>query len=153
MVQTKEQLEKLYTSSDKIEEQICAQIPSYDKTGLGFFLGQSSKNPVETKEPITPKVNKDLRKIDDTSKDKVNFSHSEKVKESNQDMNNKRKQSFSWCDEPEDTEVNCKGKSFKPIQKFIVIIVMDMVIMQQIVRNLNLIMIMQIVGCIGILTM
>ena len=28
---------------EKIEEQICAQRPSYDKTGLGFFLGKSTK--------------------------------------------------------------------------------------------------------------
>ena len=50
LVQTKQQLEKLYTRSDKIEEQICVQRPSYDKTGLGFFLGQSAKKSVERKE-------------------------------------------------------------------------------------------------------
>ena len=39
LVQIKQRLEKLYTNSDKIEEQICAQRPSYDKTRLGFILG------------------------------------------------------------------------------------------------------------------
>ena len=33
-------------------------------------------------------------------------------------MNNKRNESFAWCDELEDAEVNCKGKYFKPISKF-----------------------------------
>ena len=37
-MQTKQQLEKLYTSSEKIEEQLSMQRPSYDKTRLGFFL-------------------------------------------------------------------------------------------------------------------
>ena len=39
LMQTKQQLEKLYTSSEKIEEQLSIQRPSYDKTGLGFFFG------------------------------------------------------------------------------------------------------------------
>lgn len=39
LVQTKQQVDKLYTSSEKIEEQIYVQRPSYDKTRLGFFLG------------------------------------------------------------------------------------------------------------------
>ena len=33
-------------------------------------------------------------------------------------MDNKRKESYAWCDEPEETEVDCKGNSFKPISKF-----------------------------------
>ena len=118
LVQARQQLEKLYTSSDKIEEQICAQRPSYDKTGLGFFLGQSTKKPIETKEHITIEINKDLRKIENTPKDKENITHSEKDKESDQDMDKKRKKYFSWCDELEDTEDDCKGKFFKPISKF-----------------------------------
>lgn len=48
----------------------------------------------------------------------MNVAHSKKVKESNQDMKNKRKESFTWCAEPKDIEVNCKGKSIKPISKF-----------------------------------
>ena len=70
LVQTKQKLEKLYTNSENIEEQISIQRPSYDKIGLGFFLGQSTKKSIERKEPDTPKVKKDLSKIDDTSKDK-----------------------------------------------------------------------------------
>ena len=42
LVQTTKQLEKLYTSSEKIEELIFVQRTSYDKTRLGFFLGQST---------------------------------------------------------------------------------------------------------------
>ena len=38
-MQTKQQLEKLYTSSEKIEEQMYVQRSSYDKTRLGFFRG------------------------------------------------------------------------------------------------------------------
>ena len=45
-MQTKQQLEKLFTSSEKIEEQLSIQRPSYDKTGLGFFFGQSTKKKV-----------------------------------------------------------------------------------------------------------
>ena len=41
LMQTKTQLEKLYTSNEKIEEQMSVQRPSYDMTELGFFLGQS----------------------------------------------------------------------------------------------------------------
>ena len=48
------------------------QRPSYDKTGLGFFLGQSTKKYIERKELDIPKVKKDLRKTYDTSKDKEN---------------------------------------------------------------------------------
>ena len=63
LIKTKQQLEKLDTSSDKIEEKILVQRPSYDKTGLGFFLRQCAKNFVERKEPSIAKVEKDLRKI------------------------------------------------------------------------------------------
>ena len=80
LVQTKQQLEKLYTSNDKIEEQICVQRPSYDKTRLGFFLGQSVKRSIERKELDILEVNEDLRKIDDTSKEKDNATHSENIK-------------------------------------------------------------------------
>ena len=55
LVQANQKLEKLYTSSDIIEEQLCAQRPSYDKIGLGFFLGQSTKKPIEIKQPSTLK--------------------------------------------------------------------------------------------------
>ena len=88
------------------------------------------KKLVETKELVTLEANKDLRKIDDTSKDKVNVAHSTKDKDFDQDMITKRKKYFSWCDEPEDTKANCEGKYFKPISNFIFIIFMDMVIMQ-----------------------
>ena len=33
-------------------------------------------------------------------------------------MDNKRKKYYAQSDEPEDAEVDCKGKSFKPISKF-----------------------------------
>ena len=108
-------LEKSYTNSDKIEEQICAQRPSYDKTGLGFFLGQSTKKFVERKEPNSPKSNKDLSKTNDTPKDKENVTHFKKDKEYDQDMDKKRKEYFAWCDKLEDIEANHEGKSFKPI--------------------------------------
>ena len=49
LTQKKQQLEKLYTSSDKIEEHIFVQRPSYDKTRLGLFLGQYAKKPIERK--------------------------------------------------------------------------------------------------------
>lgn len=48
----------------------------------------------------------------------MNVAHSEIVKESDHDMNIKRKKSFTWCDVHKDTEFNSKGKSFKPISKF-----------------------------------
>lgn len=59
-----------------------------------------------------------MRKIDDTSKDKGNITHSEKYKESEQDEENRRKESHVKCDEPEHTRDDCKGKSFKPISNF-----------------------------------
>ena len=94
LAQTKQKLEKLYTNSDKIEEQICAQRSNYDKTWLGFFLGQSAKKSIERKESDTPEFYEDIHKIDDTSKEKENITHFEKVKKSDQDMDNKRKESY-----------------------------------------------------------
>ena len=46
-MQTKKQLEMLHTSSEKIEENLSIQRPSYDKTGLGFFFGQSTMKKIE----------------------------------------------------------------------------------------------------------
>ena len=45
----------------------------------------------------------------------MNVAHSKIVKESDHDMNIKRKESFVWCDVPKDTKVNRESKSFKPI--------------------------------------
>ena len=59
-----------------------------------------------------------MRKIDDTSKDKENVTHSEKSKESNQDEDNRRKESHAKCNEFEHSGDNFKGKSFKPISNF-----------------------------------
>ena len=70
LMQTKQKLEKLYTSNEKIEEQLSIQRPSYEKTGLGFFFGQSAKKIVERSEPATFELKKDLDRIDDVSKDK-----------------------------------------------------------------------------------
>ena len=39
LIQTKQKLEKLYTRSEKIKEQISIQRPSYDKIGLGYLVG------------------------------------------------------------------------------------------------------------------
>ena len=114
LVQTKQKLEKLYTSSEKIEEQLSIQRPSYDKIGLGFFLGQSAKKIIERNELGTSKVKKDLNRIDGVSKDKENITHSRKAKEFNQDEEN-RKESHAWCDELEHIEGECKGKYFKHI--------------------------------------
>ena len=72
----------MYTNSEKIEEKSSVQRPSYDKTRLRFFLGQSTKKTIERNEPSTSEVKKDLNKIDDVSKDKEN-----------------RKESHTWCDE------------------------------------------------------
>ena len=47
LMQTKQKLEKLYTSSENIKEKLSIQIPSYDTIGLGFFFGQSAKKIVE----------------------------------------------------------------------------------------------------------
>ena len=49
LTQSKQQLEKLYTSSENIEEQLSIQRPSYDKTRLRFSLGQSTKKSIDRK--------------------------------------------------------------------------------------------------------
>ena len=52
MTQAKQQLEKLYSSSEKIDEQIFHQRPHYDKIGLGYLIGEKSAKKVEIrKEP------------------------------------------------------------------------------------------------------
>lgn len=117
-MKTKKQLEKLYTNSENIEEQLYVQRPIYDKTGFGFFLGQSAKKIIERNEPSNSKVKKDLNKIDDVSKDKENITQSKKTQESDQDKEN-RKESHAWCDELEHIEEGeYKGKSFKHISNF-----------------------------------
>ena len=116
-MQTKQQREKLYTSSENIEEQLSVQRPSYDKTRLGFFLGQLAKKTIERNEPGTHEVNKDLNRTNDVYKEKENVTQSKKAKESNQDKEN-RKESHAWCYELEHIEGECKGKSFKHISNF-----------------------------------
>ena len=61
----KQQLEKIY-SSEKIEEQISVQRPSYDRIGLGYLLGQLAKKLVERKGPNLKlvKVKEDLNQIE-----------------------------------------------------------------------------------------
>ena len=116
-MQTQKKLQKLYTSNEKIEEQLSVQRPSYDKTRLGFIFGQSAKKTIERNEPGTSKVKKDLNRTNDVFKDKENITRSKKAKESNQDKEN-RKESHAWCDELEHIEGECKGKSFKHISNF-----------------------------------
>ena len=89
LVTTKQKLEKLYTSSEKIKEQISVQRTSYDKTRLGFFLGKSSKKSIEREEPnpksINTKKNLDMIESANTPKGKENVIHSNKSKESYQE--------------------------------------------------------------------
>ena len=90
----------MHTSSEKIEEQLSVQRPRYDKTRLGFFLGQSTKKSIERKKSNNFKAKKDLSIKNDASKDKENITHSKKAKESIQDEDNKN-ESHAWCDELE----------------------------------------------------
>ena len=117
-MQTKQKLEKLYTNSEKIEEQVFVQRPSYEKNGLGFFLGKSVKKTIERNEPGTSEVKKD---------------------------------SHAWCDELEHIEGECKGKSFKHISNFYCHNCHGYG--HYAVRNLNFIVVIQIVECLEILTM
>lgn len=43
LTQTKQWLEKLYTSFEKIDEHIFHQKPSYEKIGLGYLLREVKK--------------------------------------------------------------------------------------------------------------
>ena len=72
-MQMNQELEKLYTSSEKIAEQLLIQKPSYDKTGLGFFFGQSTKKTIGRNEPNTSKDKEYLSRTNDASKDKENI--------------------------------------------------------------------------------
>ena len=62
LTQTKQQLEKLYSSSDKIGEQMSIQRPTYDKTSVGYLLGQSAKKLVSKEMNLVINLLK-LRKI------------------------------------------------------------------------------------------
>lgn len=81
-MQTKQELEKLYTKSENIEGKRFVQTPIYDNFGHGFFLGQSTKKYFERKGHDLVKVKKDLKisKSSDTSKEKENSTHSKKSK-------------------------------------------------------------------------
>ena len=45
LTQCKQQLEKLYTSRENIDESMSIQRPTYDKTGLGYLFNMSAKKP------------------------------------------------------------------------------------------------------------
>ena len=40
LTRAKKKLEKLYSSSEKIDEHLFYNISSYDKTGLGYLIGE-----------------------------------------------------------------------------------------------------------------
>ena len=66
LTQTKQQLEKFSSSSGKIDEKMSIQRPTYDKTSLGYLLGQLAKKNIERKEldPKPLEVKEDLNKIE-----------------------------------------------------------------------------------------
>ena len=45
LTQTKQQLEKLYSSSGKIDEKMSIQRPTYDKMSPRYFINLSAKKP------------------------------------------------------------------------------------------------------------
>ena len=47
LTQAKQQLEKIYSSSDKIDQLMLHQRPSYDKIGLRYLIGEKSAKKVE----------------------------------------------------------------------------------------------------------
>ena len=60
-MQEKQQLEKLYKSSEKIDEQIFHQRPSYDKTSLGYLLGEklAKKDEIRIEPDLITKIPKE----------------------------------------------------------------------------------------------
>lgn len=46
------QLEKLYSSSENIDEQLFYQISSYDKKGLGYLIGEKPTKKTETRKEL-----------------------------------------------------------------------------------------------------
>ena len=73
LTQSKQQLEKLYTNSDKIYEQISYGKPIYDKIGLGYSIFSEGKksNLEDMKDPTIDKTEssievEDLSKIEET---------------------------------------------------------------------------------------
>ena len=45
LTQCKQQLEKLYSSREKLDDSMSIQRPSYDKTGLGYLINMSVNKP------------------------------------------------------------------------------------------------------------
>lgn len=75
LTQAKQQLEKLYSNSEKIDDKIFYQRPSYDKTGFRYFIGEKSDKKVEIrKEPdliVESPKESDLSKIESSTTTKV----------------------------------------------------------------------------------
>ena len=61
LTQSKQQIEKLYSSNDKLDEKMYVQRPRYDKNGLGYLLSQSAKKSNVRKEPDPKFDNANLR--------------------------------------------------------------------------------------------
>lgn len=49
LTQWKQQFERLYSSSEKIDEHISIQRPSYDKNGCGYLMGKKSAKKYEAR--------------------------------------------------------------------------------------------------------
>ena len=45
LTQCKQQLKKLYSSREKLDDSMSIQRPTYDKTGLGYLINMSAKKP------------------------------------------------------------------------------------------------------------
>lgn len=138
LTQARQQLKKIYSSSEKIDEQLSYQRPSYDKTGLGYLIGEKSAKKVEIKkEPdpvvespkesnlskiessITIEVSKEIELVDLSMKHdepkKTEQVDKAKKDEPPKEVRHELRGRCFICNEVGHIKRDCTSKSFKPI--------------------------------------
>lgn len=133
--QVKQQIEKIYSSSEKIDEQIFHRRPSYDKIGLGYLIGEKSTKKVEIKKELdlvveSPQESDQSKTKLEVSKEVVDLSikhddpkEIEKGDKPKKDEPSKEvKYEFRGrcfiCNEVSHMKRDCTGNYFKPITNY-----------------------------------
>ncbi|WP_044909110.1 hypothetical protein, partial [[Clostridium] innocuum] len=108
----------LYSTSEKIDEQVSFQKPFYDKTGLGFNTlkeNDESKEPdLKISESIDEKKSDEINKSEDTPKEE----ESPKQEESPKGMQREFKGRCFACNTIGHMKRDCTGKQFKPLNGY-----------------------------------
>lgn len=106
LTQSKEQLEKLYSARERLDEHISIQKPTYDKTGIGYLCNMSAK-----------KLETDLTNLEEKEKsnDKIESNQSlDEYKEAVDEQSKEAEKLYDpkQDDPPKETRYVFRGKGF-----------------------------------------